>query len=376
MRVFNLPDLGEGLPDAEIREWLVKEGDDVKIDQPIVSMETAKALVDVPSPYQGRIIKLYGKEGDIIKTGHPLVEYELVGEHREIPKHGAEDAGTVVGNIEVGTRVLREAAAGIQPRAGSGSVKVTPAVRALAKELNVDINTVTATGPNNTITVQDVKKAADATAPQEGFEQLHGPRRAMAMTMTQAHASVVPVTLVDDADIHHFTADEDITLRIIRAVIAACKAEPELNAHFDGKNLATKRYPEINLGLAVDTPKGLYVPVVKNVAALQPAQLRSRIEEFKTLAKKQEFPRELLQDATITLSNFGVFVGKYANPIVVPPTVAIIAVGKKRELPVVAAGSIEAHTILPISLTFDHRAITGGEAARFLAAFIADLQAT
>lgn len=375
MRVFNLPDLGEGLPDAEIREWLVKEGDEVKVDQPIVSMETAKALVDVPSPYQGRIVKLYGQQGDIIKTGTPLVGYELSGENRELPKASAhEDAGTVVGNIEVGSRVLRESATGIQPRAATGAIKITPAVRSLAKELNVDINKITPTGPHGTITVQDVKQAADTAAPQEGFEQLHGPRRAMAITMAQAHASVVPVTIVDDADIHHFSSSEDITLRIIRAVIAACKAEPELNAHFDGKNLARKIFPEINLGLAVDTLKGLYVPVLKDIGSLNTENLRSRIEEFKTLAKKQEFPREMLQDATITLSNFGVFVGKYASPIVVPPMVAIIGVGKKRDAAVVVEGKMEAHSILPISLTFDHRAITGGEAARFLAAFITDLQ--
>lgn len=373
MKVFNLPDLGEGLPDAEIREWLIKEGDEVKIDQPIVSMETAKALVDVPSPYEGRIVKLYGKEGDIIKTGSPLVGFEMTGEVQE-PTRGHQDSGTVVGNIEVGDRVLRESATGVEPRLSVGAVKITPAVRALARELQVDLSTITPTGPHGTITVQDVKQAGEKSAVQEGYEQLHGPRRAMAINMAQAHASVVPITLVDDADIQNFSANEDITLRIIRAIIAACKEEPGLNAHFDGKNLAKKVFSEINLGVAVDTNKGLYVPVIKEIGSLSDEKLRSSIEEFKALAKKQEFPREMLHDATITLSNFGVFVGKYANPIVVPPMVAIIGVGKLRDAVVAVKGKVEIHPILPISLTFDHRAITGGEAARFLAALIADLQ--
>jgi 2-oxoisovalerate dehydrogenase E2 component (dihydrolipoyl transacylase) len=370
MKIFNLPDLGEGLPDAEIREWLINEGDEVKVDQPIVSMETAKALVDVPSPYTGRIIKLYGKSGDIIKTGHPLVGFES----EIVPQ---KDSGTVVGSIEVGTQVLKESPMGLQPKVTtSGGIKATPAVRAMAKQLNVDLGKVKPTGPGGTITVQDINQASENVQQNipEGFEPLHGVRRAMAITMALAHNQIVPVNIVDDADIQHFTPSDDITLRLIRAVIAACEAEPAVNAHFDGKSLSCKLFKEINLGLAVDTAKGLYVPVLKDIASLNKEQLRARINQFKEQAQKQEFPREELQHATITLSNFGIFAGRYANPIIVPPTVAIIGVGKIRDEVVAIAGKVEVHKIIPISLTVDHRAITGGEAARFLAAFIADLQ--
>lgn len=368
MKIFYLPDLGEGLPDAEIREWLIKEGDEVKVDQPIVSMETAKALVDVPSPYQGRIAKLYGDAGDIIKTGNPLVGYE--SDQKEA------DSGTVVGSIEVGNKVLNESPTGIQPQDRSAAgIRVTPAIRVLAKQLNVDLAAVTGTGPQGSITAQDVKNAGEqSTTLTPGFEELHGARRAMATTMALAHANVVPVTLCDDADINHFDANEDLTLRIIRAVVAACKAENALNAHFDGKNLSRRVFSEINLGLAVDTPKGLYVPVIKQAETLSKAQLRQQINEFKEQAKQQNFAKESLQGATITLSNFGVFVGRYASPIVVPPTVAILAIGKLRDEVVAVNGQATVHKIMPISLTFDHRAITGGEAARFLAAFIEDLQ--
>jgi 2-oxoisovalerate dehydrogenase E2 component (dihydrolipoyl transacylase) len=368
MKIFLLPDLGEGLPDAEIREWLIKEGDEVKVDQPIVAMETAKALVDVPSPYAGKITKLYGNPGDIIKTGHPLVAYQA--------EESEQDAGTVVGSIEVGHSILTEAPMGVTPheKVPSG-IKVTPAVRALAKQLNVDLEKVTATGPNGSITIQDVKNYEEKASPlQAGFETLHGVRRSMAINIAQAHAVVVPTTVMDDADIQHFGKEEDITIRLIRAIIAACQAEPSLNAHFDGKNISRRVFKEVNLGMAVDTAKGLYVPVIKNAETLSNQQLRDSINSFKAQAKEQNFAPDALHGATITLSNYGIFVGRYANPIIVPPTVAIIGVGKLRDEVVAEAGQPAIHRIMPVTLTFDHRAVTGGEAARFLAAFIASLQ--
>jgi 2-oxoisovalerate dehydrogenase E2 component (dihydrolipoyl transacylase) len=376
MKTFYLPDLGEGLPDAEIREWLIKEGDTVKVDQPIVSMETAKALVDVPSPYNGRISKLCGQPGDIIKTGNPLVEYESAAGEVQAAQKPQEDAGTVVGSIEVGDRILKEAPTGIQPsNATKGNIRVTPAVRALAKELNVELEKVTPTGPGSTVTVQDIKNAANQSdVLQEGYETLHGVKRSMAINMALAHASVVPVTIVDDADIQHFAKEEDITLRLIRAIVAACRAQPELNAHLDGKNLSRRVFNEINLALAVDTPKGLYAPVIKSADTLSPADLRAAINSLKEQAKQQEFKKELLQGATITLSNFGTFVGRYASPIVLPPSVAIVGIGRSRDEVVAFEGKPAIHRIMPVSLTFDHRAVTGGEAARFLAAFIADLE--
>lgn len=370
MKIFYLPDLGEGLPDAEIREWLIKEGDQVTVDQPIVSMETAKALVDVPSPYTGKILKLYGKSGEIIKTGHPLVGFEQ-------EEKAEEDAGTVVGSIEVGSKILRETATGLNLNANipHSGIRVSPAVRALAKQLNINLESITPTGPGGTISVQDVKNASPKQpAVAEGFEPLHGVRRAMAQTMALAHAEVVPVTLMDDADVNHYDQQEDITLRLIRAIIAACQAEPALNSHFDGKSMSQRQFTDINIGLAIDTPKGLYVPVIKQSQTLSSIELRKVINDYKQHAKTQDFSKESLQEATITLSNFGVFVGKYANPIVVPPTVAILGVGKLREEVVAVAGQACVHRILPISLTFDHRSITGGEAARFLASFINDLQ--
>ncbi len=389
MKIFYLPDLGEGLHEAEIREWLVKEGDHVSEDQPIVAMETAKALLDVPSPFTGTIAKLHGSPGDLIKTGAPLVSFNADAQSTHEVEPHRKDAGTVVGNIQVGDTILQESATGIRPAAAQGvRIKASPAVRKLANDLGVDLNNVTPTGPGGSITSEDVSSAAKSNsstnnqatqssnnvAAPAGFTALHGVTRSMAINMALAQQTVAPVTLVDDADIQHFGPNEDISVRIMRAVQHACEQVPKLNAHFHGKSLSYKLIKEINLAIAVDTEAGLYAPVIKDIANKTDLELREKINEFKTHAKKQDFPPADLQGATISLSNFGVFVGRYASPIIVPPTVAIIGIGKLREAVVVENGAPAVHKILPISITVDHRLITGGEAARFLAALINSLQ--
>lgn len=373
MKTFRLPDLGEGLQEAEIREWYIKEGDTVKVDQPMVAMETAKAVVDVPAPRSGKIFKLHGKNGDTINTGAPLVEFE---DGEDAPTGGK---GTVVGNLEVGSTVIEESATGIKPRTiTSTTIKAIPAIRALAKKLNVDLSTVTATGPGGQITAEDVERAVGraqhATPLQSGYESIKGVRRAMAAAMSQSHAEVVPVTIMDDADIHAWPQGTDITLRVVHAIITACKAEPALNAWFDGKAMARKLHDEIHLGLAMDSADGLFVPVLKNITQQKPEALRATINRFKEEVKTRTIPQDDLKGSTIVLSNVGIFAGRYANPIIVPPTVAIIATGRIHDEVVAHEGKPTVHRMLPLSLSIDHRAITGGEAARFLAAMIQDLQ--
>lgn len=372
MKIFTLPDLGEGLPDAEIREWYIKAGDEIRLDQPIVAMETAKAVVDVPAPRSGKVIKLYGKAGDVIKTGSPLIEFE---EGENVPAKG-----TVVGDIQEGNTVLEESATGIKPQTNlnsSVSIKVIPAIRALAKKLNVDLADITPTGPSNQITVEDVERAANQTnveKPPSGYQPLRGVRRTMATVMAQSHAEVVPVTIVDDADIHAWASETDITLRVIRALIAGCKAEPALNAWYDSKTMARCLHDEVHIGIAMDSVEGLFVPVLKHADKNSKENLRHSINRFKEQVKARTIPQDDLKGATILISNVGIFAGRYANPIIVPPTVAIVATGRIREEVIPFQGKPDIHRVLPLSLTMDHRAITGGEAARFLAAMIEDLQ--
>lgn len=368
MKIFKLPDLGEGLPDAIIREWHVKEGEAVKKDQPIVAMETAKALVDVVAPFDAVIEKLFGKADDTIETGKPLIGFEGVSDVEE-----KKDTGTVVGKIEQSEKIVSENRFSTTSISTSGeAIKATPAVRALARKLNVDLSKVKFSGER--ITAEDVESAAKQApkaAVPAGYESLSGVKRAMVLAMQQSHHDIVPVTIIDEADIQGWQGKQDITVRIIQAIIAACKAEPALNAHFEGKSMSMKKFPEVNLGLAIDMPHGLFVPVIKNIGKLKGENIREQVERFKTLAKTKSIPQGDLHGATIVLSNFGAIAGRYANPIILPPTVAIVGIGRLVHSFVADdKGNPSLHRMMPISLTVDHRAITGGEAARFLRAMM------
>lgn len=363
MRIFRLPDLGEGLQEAELVEWHVAPGQEVAVDQPLASVETAKAVVEIPSPQAGRIDKLFAKAGEIIRIGGPLIGFDGAREE-------SEDAGTVVGAVESSNRVLQEAPVGH----GAGGVRAAPAVRALARRLDVDLTMVTPSGADGVITAADVQRVARILSEAEPAEPLRGFRRAMAQNMALAQAEVAPATVVDDADIDAWPEKADTTLRLIRALVAGCRAEPALNAWFESHSLARRVLKKIDLGIAVDSAEGgLFVPVLRNVAERDPADLREGLNRMRADIAARTIPPEELRGATITLSNFGMIAGRYAAPVVLPPTVAILGAGRVRR-EVVALGDTPAvRRILPLSLTFDHRVVTGGEAARFLAAVIADL---
>ena len=365
MNIFKLPDLGEGLQEAEIVEWHVKSGEDIRADQPLLSVETAKAIVDIPSPQSGRIAKLFGQPGDIVHLGAPLVAFEGAGDEA--------DAGTVVGHMEVGQHVVQEAPGGGMG-AGVGVIKAIPAARALARRLDVDLSMVTPSGPEGVITAADVQRVGKILAELGPPEVLRGVRRAMAQNMARAQSEVAAATVIDDADIHAWAPHADVTIRLIRALVAGCRAEPGLNTWFDGHAGRRHVLEKIDLGIAVDLPDGLFVPVLRNVALRDPADLRGGLDRMRADIRARRIPPEELRGNTITLSNFGMIAGKYAAPVVVPPTVAILGAGRIHEQVVAAAGVPAVHRILPLSLTFDHRVVTGGEAARFLAATIADLQ--
>src|SRR5258708_24053825 len=209
MRQFKLPDLGEGLEEAEIVTWYVNEGDHVVTDQPIVSVETDKAVVEIPSPSSGRMAHVLGAKGDIVKVGMPLVEFA----------EGAEqDTGTIVGELGSGQH---PSAAGISSERPIGQQpQVFPAVRALARKLDVDLESVEATGPGGTITRTDVERAAKSMSQAGSAEPLRGMRRAMAQRMTSAHAQIVPATVTDEADIDDWPTGEDVTIRLVRAIAA------------------------------------------------------------------------------------------------------------------------------------------------------------
>ncbi|KAB7768597.1 dihydrolipoamide acetyltransferase family protein [Xanthomonas maliensis] len=504
-KTFHLPDLGEGLPDATIVEWFVKEGDNVRLDEPLVSMETAKAVVDVPSPFSGTVVKLAGAAGDVIVTGAMLAQFaldasqpqradgqdtghghghaaaqastpstgqsaagptarvvasdnggEIADAHAGADAAGErDDAGTVVGAMQTSNTVQSEQAIAV------GGVRAMPVVRALARKLHVDLAQVRATGPDGTVTLADVKQAAAAgtARPSPGAqgapispaagrggpiparergpiseggganglaadgsdrpatatllspageaarradegntarstlsasgrpvrtqppgvavkgqpEQLKGVRRNMARVMADAHRKVVPTTLNDDADIHAWQPGNDVTVRLVRAIVRACQAVPALNAWFDGDALSRTLHSQVDVGIAVDTDEGLFVPALRNADMLDAHGIRESVNRLRQQVEQRSIAPSELSGYTISLSNFGMFAGRYATPVVVPPCVAIVAAGRARYQLTPVMGGVETHKVIPLSLTFDHRAATGGEAARFLRALIDDL---
>lgn len=426
IKTFYLPDLGEGLPDAEIVEWHVQLGETIRLDAPLISMETAKAVVEVPSPFSGKVVRRAGEAGDVILTGAALVEIELdpslpqradaqdTGHHHGPPaaapanteaepaNHEPEDtdAGTVVGAMESSNAVRTEQAIAI------GGVKAMPAVRALAKKMKVDLTRVRATGSDGVITLADVKAAAAdpsalttpvaasaaaviapaarVSAPTPAFdpppagndkdEPIRGVRRNMMRSMSAAHAEVVPTTLMDDADLNSWAPGEDITVRTMRALAVAAKTEPAMNAWLNAKEGTLRRHSAVHVGVAIDSNEGLFVASLKHCDSRDGHQLRAELNRLRDGVRSRSLPPEDLAGYTLMFSNFGVFAGKYATPVVVPPCVCIVGTGRLYHAVVPVLGGMETHRMMPISLTFDHRAATGGEAARFLKAMIDDLQ--
>ncbi|MGB9117950.1 dihydrolipoamide acetyltransferase family protein [Bradyrhizobium sp.] len=369
MSTFNLPDLGEGLQDAEIVAWHVAEGDHVVVDEPLVSVETEKAVVEVPSPRSGYVKRLLGKPHERLKVGSPLVEFD------EAPH---VDTGTVVGQLDAKPEkrpsAMPASAIPMRPTPSasaphSAKVSASPAIRALAHQLGVDLTQIVGSGPQSTITRADVEKSAP------GAGELSGMRRSMAINMAKAHAEVVPATVWDEADVGSWWSEHnDITIRLIRAVAAGCAAEPILNSWYDGQAMTLQTLGRIDLGLAVDSEAGLIVPVVRDAGKREPSVLRAEVNRLKTAARARSVPLADLRKPTITLSNFGMMAGLQATLVVVPPQVAIVGAGRVFQRAVPRETSFAFTHVLPLSLTFDHRVATGGEAGRFLKAMIDDLQ--
>ena len=397
MITFKLPDLGEGLPEAEIVSWHVKEGQHIELDQPLLSVETAKAVVEVPSPYTGTVSRLHAKPGDTVETGKPLVDFDLPSDERRTADGSSADSptppasshqppaseGMVVGHMSAsGGELVDRAIVGRGRRVTSERVRAAPAVRMLARRLGVELASCRASGRHGLISVDDVLARANlgnasSTAPAVSgltdADRLRGTRKAMSASMSISRDQIAMCTVFDDADIQLWHGRDDITVRVIRAIVAGVKAEPGLNALFDSSVPAKKIVPEVHLAVAVDTADGLIVPVIRDVGSLSGAEVRTRLNEIKERTRNRSITPDQMRDYTFTLSNFGMMAGRYATPLVTPPTVAILGSGRLQRDVVAGDSGPEIHMRLPLSLTFDHRCITGGEACRFLAAVIADL---
>ncbi|HEX4869506.1 MAG TPA: dihydrolipoamide acetyltransferase family protein [Moraxellaceae bacterium] len=354
MSLFRLPDLGEGLAEASILEWHVRPGDSVEAGQLLVSVETAKAVVDVPSPQSGRIVALLAAAGSTVPTHAPLVEFAEGADVGGPAPRG--DAGSVVGALEHGAAV-REGGFLI----GRHRTPPSPAGEAGHRRQPATAAALAARAPAS-------------PPPFADGEPLDPTRRHMAEAMAHAHREVVQVTLIDEVALP-LPARSALTARLVRALVAGARAEPALNAWYDGARQQRLLHAAVHVGIAVDTPHGLYVPVLRDAATLDAEAIASAVAALRADALAHRLAPAQLAGATLTLSNFGALGGRHATPVVLPPQVAILGAGRVYEGLRLDGGAVVPVHLLPLSLSFDHRAVTGGEAARFLAAVAADLAA-
>ena len=360
---FKLPDLGEGLTEGEIARWLVAEGDEIAEDQPLVEIQTDKTTVEVPSPAAGRVARILVGEGEVVPVGTLLV---VIG----------DDAGVA---DEPGPAAARPAPAAPAAAAAPTRVQATPLVRRVARELGVDLASVAPSGPAGRITEDDVRAAAgapsrDATHAAEGRrEQLRGVRRQIAEHLARAQREIPAVTFVEECD---FSA-VDLSLllpTVLRATAAALKEVPELNARLEGDEIVyLDRY---DLGVAVQTDRGLVVPVVRGCDTRGVDDLRAEIDALAARAREGTLAPSELRGSTFTVTSAGKLGGLLVTPLINHPEVAILGVHRIATRPVARDGEVVVRPMGNISVTFDHRVVDGARAAAFTLGVIDRLNET
>ena len=377
---FKLPDLGEGITEAELRKWLVREGDVVSEHQGIAEVETDKAVVEVPSPRRGRVARLHQDEGAIVRVGDTLIT--IVEEGEQLKEERPRSVG-IVGTLP---EAEDEGRADVHAE-NMGDILATPAVRALAREMGVSLEGVRGTGPRGSITREDLTKAAAPAAPPADRHgeveriSLRGVRRTIARNLLAAQRATAFVTTMDEADVSDLwelrlrelraMQEKGIHLTFfpffIKAVQHSLAEHPLLNASVDeGRDeIVVKKY--CNIGIAVDTPDGLMVPVVKDVANKSILDLAMEIQRLGERARERKITLEEMKGSTFTITDFGHFGGTYATPVINYPDVAILGCGRIADRPWVKDGQVVPRKVLPLSLTFDHRVTDGVDAACFLA---------
>lgn len=382
LRQVKLPDIGEGLVEGEIVEWLVKEGDYVKMFQPLVRVLTAKATVEIPSPFEGIVLRLLAKPGDVVRVGAPIAEIEAPEVQVATGAPGASDVERV--ESRESTREALQV-----------PVRAPPRVRKLARELGVDLSKVKGTGPGGVITEEDVlryaeesKKAAEAPrqpALVEGAVErvpLKGIRRIMASKMVEAKSRIPHAYIVEEVDVTELVKLRDVLRQdaeskgvkltllpfIVKAVVKALKEYPLLNASLDeerGEIIIKKFY---NIGVAVDTPQGLVVPVIKGADGKGLYQIAREIGELAEKAREGKTSLEDVTGGTFSITNIGSVGTVLGMAIINYPEAAILGVHRLVEVPRYVDGELKPRKIVYLSLSFDHRFIEGAYATRFLLA--------
>lgn len=417
-RDFKLPDIGEGLTEAEIVRWLVAEGETVESDQPLVEVETDKAVVEIPSPYAGVVLKHGGAEGEVIEVGEVLVVIGEVGETAESaaedqpappkPEPEPESRTAVEPSPIVGT--LSEQAETIEPSPGASDahaleVKALPIVRKLARENDIDLTEVTGTGPHGRITREDVESAiartqpeAEEEPPKARVEEPKPPtaiagedqrrtmsrlRRTIAANMAKSWSEIPHVTTFDDVDATRLLEVRDalgdrhgqkipVEALVIRAVVPALEQFPEFNATLDGDDLI--EHGSLDIGIAIDSPDGLLVAVIRDAGSMGVLDLSNEVRRLGEKGKGRTLTPDELGGQTFTVSNIGAVGGGHGTPLVPHGTTAILSVGRARERPIVYGGELVIAPVMPLSLSYDHRVVDGAQGRRFMSMVIENLE--
>lgn len=406
--VFKFPDIGEGITEGKILEWYVEVGQKIKSDAKVLNVETDKVVDDIPSPRTGTIIARYGNEGDVINVGDVLIEIAVEGEDTTptkpiLAKQGKKKkkiAYGVVGNLEVADDddVLPVSAEGTiseeKTVSSSDSQKAlaTPAVRAFARASNININDVSGTGSKGRVTKKDIQLFLENTTAdvlvdtcssdevKTSTEPLSQIRKTIAKRMLQSKQKSAHMTVFEEVEISSLDQlrksqkqkfkDQGVGLSylpfIIKAVISGLKSIKTLNSQLDLANNRLIYKHEYHIGIAVDTPSGLIVPVIRHADQKSIFELSVAIQDLATRGRERKLKRSELEGGTFTISNFGSIAGIYGTPIINQPEVAILGVGRARKMPVVKDDAIAVGTVLPLSLSVDHCLIDGGDATRFL----------
>jgi pyruvate dehydrogenase E2 component (dihydrolipoamide acetyltransferase) len=388
---FKLPDLGEGVTEAEIDRWLVKEGDVVEEDTPLVEVITDKATAEIPSPYEGIVSRIHVGEGDTVPVGTILI---TIGGDAATPT--AATVGTVPSSVGIAT----PAEVGGN---GSGAVKAMPPVRKLARELGVDLSSIRGTGPHGRILRADVEEASGKPAAaavdrrptptqvpaQQGDrrEPYRGVRKRIGENMAHAHLAIPPVTHVEETDVTELDATRRIVNQrggegtkltylpfIVKAVVSALKKFPALNASLDEEANELVFHGRYNIGVAVDTPNGLVVPVIHDADRKTLRQTATEIERVATAARDGRLTNEELRGGTFTVTSPGPYGGLMATPIVFHPQSGILGVHRAVDRPVVREGQIVIRKMMNLSITFDHRILDGVTAAKFVLDVVESLE--
>jgi pyruvate dehydrogenase E2 component (dihydrolipoamide acetyltransferase) len=371
---FRLPDLGEGIAEAEVRSWLVKEGDRVEEHQNVALLETDKAVIEVPTPRAGVVVRLMRGEGETLRVGEALMSLEV------------EAAANPAAVTDAARDGALNSVVGQLPEAEETVPLATPGVRALARERGIPLGSLEGTGPLGSVTREDLQAATAGGA--DGRDQfgevervpLSATRKAIGARLRAARSAAAYVSVMSEVDVTELwslrsrkaeeLAEKGIRLSfmpfIMKALALALPRHPSLNAEVDDDHstIVQKRY--VNLGIAVDGPEGLLVPVLRDIQRKSIVEIAQELPRLAERARKRELSPAELKGSSFTISNFGSFGGRFATPIPNYPDVAILGCGAIEDRPWVVGGALAIRSVLPLSLTFDHRASDGGDAARFL----------